>query len=177
MPLNLGDVFPNFTVDTTEGTVEFHKFLGDRWAASRLCIGLFVLHSLIYLKTPFSVLLSWGVLFSHPADYTPVCTTELGVVAQLIPEFTKRGVKVIALSCDPVESHRGWIKDIQVKGISQYLLHKSVPAKCKKKLSESNKLVIKFNTSYFSLFPELWIPAQWCISLSNYIRPQERACC
>lgn len=59
-------------------------------------------------------LLSWGVLFSHPADYTPVCTTELGVVAQLMPEFEKRKVKVIALSCDPVETHKGWIKDIQV---------------------------------------------------------------
>ena len=58
---------------------------------------------------------SWGVLFSHPADYTPVCTTELGVVASLIPEFEKRNVKVIALSCDPVESHKGWIKDIQVR--------------------------------------------------------------
>lgn len=56
----------------------------------------------------------WGVLFSHPADYTPVCTTELGVVAKLIPEFEKRNFKVIALSCDPVDSHMGWIKDIQV---------------------------------------------------------------
>lgn len=57
---------------------------------------------------------SWGVLFSHPADFTPVCTTELGVVATLIPEFGKRNTKVIALSCDPVEAHQGWIKDIQV---------------------------------------------------------------
>ena len=55
----------------------------------------------------------WGVLFSHPADFTPVCTTELGVVAKLIPEFEKRNVRVIALSCDPVDSHNGWIKDIQ----------------------------------------------------------------
>ena len=57
---------------------------------------------------------SWGVFFSHPADYTPVCTTELGEVAKLVPEFQKRGAKVIAISCDPVESHRGWISDIQV---------------------------------------------------------------
>ena len=57
---------------------------------------------------------SWGVFFSHPADFTPVCTTELGAVAKLIPEFTKRNTKVIAISCDPVESHRGWIKDIVV---------------------------------------------------------------
>ena len=85
MPLNLGDTFPDYTFDTTEGTINFHDWLGD----------------------------SWGIFFSHPADFTPVCTTELGVVASLIPEFQKRNVKVIALSCDPVDSHKNWIKDIQ----------------------------------------------------------------
>lgn len=83
--VNLGDVFPNFEADTTEGKIKFHDFLGD----------------------------SWGILFSHPRDYTPVCTTELGRVAQLAPEFKKRGVKMIALSCDTVEDHKGWTKDIQ----------------------------------------------------------------
>ena len=60
------------------------------------------------------IICSWGILFSHPADYTPVCTTELGEVAKLMPEFEKRNVKVIAVSCDPVETHRGWIEDIKV---------------------------------------------------------------
>nr|ADK11694.1 glutathione peroxidase [Strongylocentrotus intermedius] len=81
---NLGDTFPNFNADTSDGAIKFHEWLGN----------------------------SWGILFSHPADYTPVCTTELGRVATLTPEFEKRGVKLIALSCDGVESHRGWIKDI-----------------------------------------------------------------
>jgi thioredoxin-dependent peroxiredoxin len=84
MALRLGDVAPDFTVETTEGTVNFHTFLGD----------------------------SWGVLFSHPKDYTPVCTTELGRVANLKPEFDKRGVKVLAVSVDGLESHKGWVKDI-----------------------------------------------------------------
>ena len=83
--VNLGDVFPNFEAQTNEGPIKFHHFLGD----------------------------SWGILFSHPADYTPVCTTELGRVAQLAPEFEKRGVKMIALSIDSPESHNGWIKDIE----------------------------------------------------------------
>ncbi|XP_066971528.1 peroxiredoxin-6 [Macrobrachium rosenbergii] len=83
--VNLGDVFPNFTAESTQGTIKFHNYIGD----------------------------SWGVLFSHPADYTPVCTTELGRVAKLAPEFTKRNVKLLALSCDNVASHNGWIKDIQ----------------------------------------------------------------
>jgi len=80
----LGDVFPNFEADTTEGRIKFHDWAGD----------------------------SWVVLFSHPKDYTPVCTTELGRVAQLKPEFEKRGIKLIALSCDSVEDHNGWAKDI-----------------------------------------------------------------
>lgn len=84
MALRLGDVAPNFTATTTEGTFDFHQWLGD----------------------------SWGVLFSHPADFTPVCTTELGAVAKIKAEFEKRKVKVLAVSVDPLESHKGWIKDI-----------------------------------------------------------------
>jgi len=82
--LRIGDIAPNFKIDTSEGEVDFYNYLGD----------------------------SWGVLFSHPADFTPVCTTELGATARLKPEFDKRNVKVIALSVDSAESHRGWIKDI-----------------------------------------------------------------
>jgi thioredoxin-dependent peroxiredoxin len=84
MALRLGDLAPNFTASTTEGTIDFHQWLGN----------------------------SWGVLFSHPADYTPVCTTELGTVAKIKAEFERRGVKVIAVSVDPLDSHHGWIKDI-----------------------------------------------------------------
>ncbi|XKL66731.1 hypothetical protein PGB90_010151 [Kerria lacca] len=84
----LGDIFPNFEADTTIGKIKFHEWLGN----------------------------GWGILFSHPADYTPVCTTELARVANLIPEFAKRNVKVIALSCDSVESHHGWINDIKSYG-------------------------------------------------------------
>lgn len=82
--LRLGDVAPNFTATTTAGTIDFYEWLGD----------------------------SWGILFSHPADFTPVCTTELGATAKLKPEFEKRHVKVIALSVDPVEKHHEWISDI-----------------------------------------------------------------
>jgi alkyl hydroperoxide reductase subunit AhpC len=85
MALRLGDVAPDFTAETTEGTINFHEWLGD----------------------------SWGVLFSHPKDYTPICTTELGYVAKIKPEFDKRGVKVIGLSVDDAASHEGWSKDIE----------------------------------------------------------------
>ncbi len=84
MSIRLGDLAPDFTAASTEGTIKFHEWLGN----------------------------SWGVLFSHPADFTPVCTTELGTVAKLKTEFEKRNVKVIALSVDPVETHHEWIKDI-----------------------------------------------------------------
>lgn len=84
MGLHLGDIAPDFVQASTEGELSFHQWLGD----------------------------SWGILFSHPADYTPVCTTELGTTAKLAQEFTKRNVKAIALSVDPVDAHHGWIRDI-----------------------------------------------------------------
>jgi alkyl hydroperoxide reductase subunit AhpC len=85
MAVRLGDEAPNFTAETTEGTINFHEWLGD----------------------------GWGVLFSHPRDYTPVCTTELGMTAKLKPEFDKRNVKVMGLSVDPLDAHAGWAKDIE----------------------------------------------------------------
>jgi thioredoxin-dependent peroxiredoxin len=85
MTLQIGQTAPDFEADTTQGRIRFHEWLGD----------------------------SWGVLFSHPKDYTPVCTTELGAMAGLAPEFARRGVKVLGLSVDPVESHKGWSKDIE----------------------------------------------------------------
>eukprot|EP00802_Teleaulax_amphioxeia_P027097 Tamp_28341.p1 GENE.Tamp_28341~~Tamp_28341.p1 ORF type:complete len:223 (-),score=68.43 Tamp_28341:148-816(-) len=91
--LNLGDTVPDFDAETSMGPIKFHEWIGD----------------------------SWAVLFSHPADYTPVCTTELGSVAKLQGEFQKRGVKTIALSCDGAESHKGWIEDIKAtQGISEF---------------------------------------------------------
>ena len=84
MAIRLGDEAPDFSAETTAGPINFHEWLGD----------------------------SWGVLFSHPADFTPVCTTELGAVANIEEEFKKRGVKIIALSVNSVDDHEGWINDI-----------------------------------------------------------------
>src|ERR1044071_3885451 len=84
MSLRLADTAPDFTAETTQGTLNLYQYLGD----------------------------DWGVIFSHPADFTPVCTTELGALARLKPEFDKRKVKVIGLSADPISSHLLWIKDI-----------------------------------------------------------------
>jgi thioredoxin-dependent peroxiredoxin len=85
MALTIGDEAPNFTAQTTEGEIDFHDWIGD----------------------------SWAVLFSHPKDFTPVCTTELGYMASIKPAFDKRGVKIIGLSVDPVEKHSGWADDIE----------------------------------------------------------------
>lgn len=85
MSLRINDEAPNFTAQTTSGKINFHEWLGD----------------------------SWGVLFSHPKDFTPVCTTELGYMAGLEPEFTKRNCKVLGLSVDPVDNHKEWAKDIE----------------------------------------------------------------
>lgn len=85
MSLRINDVAPDFTAKTTKGTIRFHDWIGD----------------------------SWAILFSHPKDFTPVCTTELGYMAKLEPEFTKRNCKIIGLSVDPVSNHELWLKDIQ----------------------------------------------------------------
>jgi alkyl hydroperoxide reductase subunit AhpC len=85
MAIQLGDEAPNFQAQTTEGPIDFHQYLGD----------------------------SWGILFSHPADFTPVCTTELGAVARLKPEFDRRNTKILAISVDPLDAHQEWSQDIE----------------------------------------------------------------
>jgi alkyl hydroperoxide reductase subunit AhpC len=85
MSLRINDIAPNFTAETTQGTIDFHQWIGDGWA----------------------------ILFSHPKDFTPVCTTELGYMARIEPEFTRRNCKLIGLSVDPVEQHSAWAKDIE----------------------------------------------------------------
>jgi alkyl hydroperoxide reductase subunit AhpC len=85
MPVRIGDEAPNFTAETTQGPIDFHQWVGDQWA----------------------------ILFSHPKDFTPVCTTELGTMARIKPEFDRRNTKIIGLSVDPVEDHRRWAKDIE----------------------------------------------------------------
>ena len=85
MAVRIGDVAPNFTAETTEGKINFHDWIGN----------------------------SYAILFSHPKDFTPVCTTELGYMARLKPEFDKRNTKIIGLSADPVTDHKNWVKDIQ----------------------------------------------------------------
>ena len=91
MALQLGEIAPDFEADTTEGRIRFHEWLGD----------------------------SWGVLFSHPKDFTPVCTTELGYMAKIKPEFDRRGVKIIGLSVDPIDHHSRWAEDIaETQGVA-----------------------------------------------------------
>lgn len=91
MSLRINDQAPDFTVETTQGTINFHEWIGD----------------------------SWAVLFSHPKDFTPVCTTELGYMASIQPEFEKRNCKIIGLSIDPVDDHKKWIKDVEEVGATQ----------------------------------------------------------
>jgi alkyl hydroperoxide reductase subunit AhpC len=125
MGLRLGDTAPNFKAQTSQGEIDFYDYLGD----------------------------SWGVLFSHPGDYTPVCTTELGRTAALKDEFTKRNVKVLALSVDSVDSHTGWIKDInETQGVE---VNFPIIADPDRKISEAYDMIhpnVSVNATVRSLF-------------------------
>jgi len=125
MGLRLGDTAPNFKAKTSKGEIDFYEYLGD----------------------------SWGVLFSHPGDYTPVCTTELGKTAALKDEFAKRNVKVLALSVDSVESHDGWIKDInETQGVE---VNFPIIADQDRKISEAYDMIhpnASVNSTVRSLF-------------------------
>ncbi|HMV49162.1 MAG TPA: peroxiredoxin [Blastocatellia bacterium] len=111
MSIRIGDVAPDFTAETTEGTINFHEWLGE----------------------------GWGVLFSHPRDFTPVCTTELGEAARLKPEFDKRNVKIIGLSVDPSDSHHKWAEDIaETQGTA---LNFPVIADADKKVSDLYEMI------------------------------------
>lgn len=111
MSIRLGDVAPDFTAQTNEGSINFHEWLGD----------------------------SWGILFSHPKDFTPVCTTELGEAARLKPEFDKRNVKVIGLSVDPADSHNKWAEDI--KETQGHALNFPIIADADKKVSDLYEMI------------------------------------
>ena len=111
MSIRIGDTAPDFTAQTTEGTINFHEWLGD----------------------------SWGVLFSHPKDFTPVCTTELGEAARLKPEFDKRNVKIIGLSVDPSDSHHKWAEDI--KETQGHALNFPVIADADKKVADLYEMI------------------------------------
>jgi len=117
MSIRINDIAPDFTAESTEGPIRFHEWLGD----------------------------SWGVLFSHPADYTPVCTTELGEVARLKDEFTKRDTKVVGLSVDPLSSHEGWLSDINET--QNVTMNFPVIADYDKKVSEAYDLIHPNNDS------------------------------
>ncbi|HVB05786.1 MAG TPA: peroxiredoxin [Acidimicrobiales bacterium] len=111
MALQLGDDAPDFTAETTEGEIHLYDYLGD----------------------------GWGVLFSHPADFTPVCTTELGEVARLKPEFEKRNAKVLGLSVDPVDSHKNWAGDI--KDVSGHALNYPLIADPERKVADAYGMI------------------------------------
>lgn len=119
----MGTVAPNFKADTTKGPIDLHEYIGDNWV----------------------------VFFSHPEDYTPVCTTELGEMARLEPEFTKRGVKLLGLSANTVDSHEGWANDI--KEISGNTLNFPIVADKERKVAFSYDMYVCFEISNIALLP------------------------